>query len=187
MELIIDTWNVLHQTGILPPESAGIGTRGLCTLIQRSRWAGERITLVCDGTPSDIGGVGPKLQTIFTGPHRTADDEIVDRVANSSSARSILVITSDREIIRSIKKNGAKHLGSAAFLQTLFDDASTSKKKRVHRPSGLSRAHANEWRKEFGLDEQAIQDNDNPMIKPDEPLLPDDLLDEAQRLINPSE
>lgn len=190
MELMIDTWNVLHQTGILPPESAGIGTRGLCTLIQGSRWAGERITLICDGTPSDIGGVGPKIQTIFTGPHRTADDEIVNRVSNSSSARSILVITSDREIIRSIKKNGAQHLGSDAFLQTLVDDCSSQrnrKKKKVHRPSGLSRALVNEWRKEFGIDEQTIQDEGEPVKTSDEPMLPDDLFEEARRLINPSD
>ena len=96
MELMIDTWNVLHQTGILPSESAGIETQGLVKLIQQSRWGRERITLVCDGTPSEHAANGPKVQTIFTGPYRTADDEIIDQVTGSSSARSILVITSDR-------------------------------------------------------------------------------------------
>lgn len=208
MELMIDTWNVLHQTGILPPESAGIGTRGLCALIKVSRWGGERVTLVCDGTPSESAMAGPNVQTIFTGPHRSADDEIIARVANSTSARSILVITSDREIIRSVKTKGAQHLGSAAFLQTLVDDCSTPKKLRVHRPSGLSKERANEWRAAFGIDEQVIQDLHNtPMpelhdepapeqvepqkekksrsVQPDSPLLPDELLEEARRLISP--
>ena len=121
---MIDTWNVLHQTGILPAESAGIGTQGLVKLIQQSRWGGERITLVCDGTQSDHVATGVKVEAIFTGPHRTADDEIIDQVTRSSSARDILVITSDREIIRSIKSKGAQHLGSAAFLQTLVNDES---------------------------------------------------------------
>ena len=184
MELMIDTWNVLHQSGILPPESAGIGTRGLGTLILGSRWMGETITLVCDGTPSENDVSGSNIQIIFTGPHRTADDEIMERVASSSAARSILVITSDREIIRSIKASGAQHMSSVAFLQTLVDDFSSPKKKRVQRPSGLSPSDANEWRKEFGIDEQVVQDKEN---KSDEPILPDDLLDEARQLINPSD
>jgi predicted RNA-binding protein with PIN domain len=214
MELMIDTWNVLHQTGILPPESAGIGTRGLYALIEGSRWGGETVTLVCDGTSSENAMTGPNVQTIFTGPHRSADDEIMARVANSTAARSILVITSDREIIRSIKTNGAQQLGSAAFLQTLVDDCATPKKQSVHRPSGLSKERANEWRKAFGIDDQAIQDLHNTpipelkderelrptpapekveppkdkktrSIQSDAPLLPDALLEEARRLIAP--
>jgi predicted RNA-binding protein with PIN domain len=210
MELMIDTWNVLHQTGVLPPESAGIGTQGLCALIEGSRWGGESVTLICDGTPSENAVTGPKTMTIFTGPHRSADDEIMARVASSTSARSILVITSDREIIRSIKSNGAQHLGSAAFLQTLVDDCSSTKKKKriVHRPSGLSPQLAQEWKEHFGIDEQMLEELHNttmpnihdvhtpkpekpepPIVnkkrtaKPTEPILPDKLLEEARRLL----
>ena len=212
MELMIDTWNVLHQTGILPAESAGIETQGLVKLIQQSRWGGERITLVCDGTPSAHAATGPKVRAIFTGPHRTADDEIIDQVTRSSSARAILVITSDREIIRSIKSKGAQHLGSAAFLQTLVNDASAPTKKRVHRPSGLSPQLAQEWKEHFGITEEVLEELHNtPMpelqrdetviqqkkkevesipkreqkrtVKPDEPTLPADLLEEARRLL----
>ena len=174
MELMIDTWNVLHQTGILPAESAGIETQGLVKLIQQSRWGGERITLVCDGTPSANAASGPKVQTIFTGPHRTADEEIIDQVTRSSSARAILVITSDRGIIRSIKSRGAQHLGSAAFLQTLVDDASTPTKKRVHRPSRLSPQLAQEWKEHFGITEEVLEELQNtpmPELHRDEPVI----------------
>ena len=50
MHLLIDTWNVLHQTGILPPENAGIGIKGLTRLVATSRLQGCLMTLVCDGT-----------------------------------------------------------------------------------------------------------------------------------------
>ena len=209
MELMIDTWNVLHQTGILPAETAGIETRGLIKLIQESRWGGERITLICDGTPSESTAGGSRVQTIFTGPHRTADDEIMDRVANSSSARSILVVTSDREIIRSIRSNGAQHISSAAFLQTLVDDYAIPKKTRVDRPSGLSPQLAQEWREHFGINEEVLEElhntpipdlrlEPNPQdelqtparnqkkkraITPDEPVLPATLLEEARKLL----
>jgi predicted RNA-binding protein with PIN domain len=181
MELLVDTWNVLHQTGILPPESAGIGVQGLVKLINQSRWGGERVTLVCDGTPSENAVNTQKIQTIFTGPNRTADDEIMQLVSNSSSARNILVVTSDREIIRSIKTRGSRQIGSAAFLQTLVDDCATPSKKKVHRPSELSKANAEEWRKEFGIDEQVAQKKENDTVK--DSSIPDELLEEARRLL----
>ncbi len=178
---MIDTWNVLHQTGILPPESAGIGVQELAKLIRESRWGSEQITLVCDGTPSEHAAGGPRVQTVFTGPNKTADAEIMQRVSNSSSARTILVVTSDREIIRSIKTKGAQHIGSAAFLQSLVDDIGQSKKKKIHRPNALSKSHAEEWRKEFGIEEQSVQNEKHTTHE--ESSLPKELLDEARRLL----
>ena len=206
MELLIDTWNVLHQTGILPPESAGIGLRGLGELLKNSRWAGVKITFVCDGTPSDIVANDPKFHTIFTGPKRRADDDLMDLVASSSSARSITVITSDREIIKSIKANGASHLSSAAFLKALVKDQRSPKNRPIRRPSGLSSEHAEEWKKEFGINQSVIEElgkttptpiqenickNQKPNIKEkvkqvsekEVPLLPDELLNEARKLL----
>ncbi len=206
MELLIDTWNVLHQTGILPPESAGIGLRGLGELLKNSRWAGVKITFVCDGTPSDIVANDPKFHTIFTGPKRRADDDLMDLVASSSSARSITVITSDREIIKSIKANGASHLSSAAFLEALVKDQRSPKNRPIRRPSGLSSEHAEEWKKEFGIHQSVVEElgkttptpiqenickNQKPNIKEkakqvsekEVPLLPDELLNEARKLL----
>jgi len=205
MELLIDTWNVLHQSGVLPAESAGIGISGLNRLIQQSRWRGEKITLVCDGTPSESAASGPRVQTIFTGSTRSADDEIMASVASSSSPRSILVITSDREIISSIRKRGAQQMGSSAFLQALVEDSHIPKSKKVHRPSGLSPKLAQEWKEHFGVDDGTLEELQNtalpevkhedsaPDQKPkpkkertdnrDEPDLPADILEEARRLL----
>lgn len=205
MELLIDTWNVLHQTGILPPESAGKGMNGLIRLIGSSRWSRDRATLVCDGTPTDVNPTSVQVELVFTGPNRTADDEIMHRVASSSAKRSILVVTSDREIIRSIKAAGAQHLSSAVFLQNLVDDHTLPRSKKVHRPTGLSEQGAAEWKERFGLDDDAIEALVNPAeqaIRPttqkkpeevdptpkkristnDEPVLPHELLEEARRL-----
>jgi predicted RNA-binding protein with PIN domain len=204
MELLIDTWNVLHQTGILPPESAGNGIQGLIRLIGDSRWSKDRITLVCDGTPSDFCPTGARVSVVFTGPHRTADDEIMHRVAKSSAKRSITVVTSDREIIRSIKAAGSQHLGSEAFLQILVDDHNTPQSKKIHRPTGLSKEGAAEWKKRFGLDDDAVEEllkpdeqesastkshhkNQPKKLSPrkqDESALPPALLEEARRLLD---
>ncbi len=211
MELLIDTWNVLHQTGVLPPESAGIGIRGLSQLIKTSRWKQEKITMICDGTSSDEAASGPLAQLIFTGPHRSADEEIMERVANSSAPKSILVITSDREIVKSIRTRGAQHVGSADFLQALVEDSRVPKHKRTHRPTGLSKEKTEEWKQQFGIDDSTIEELQNSQpsdmfveeveeqtekpatppvqkkttrqIKPEEPVLPDTLLEEARRLL----
>lgn len=213
MDLLIDTWNVLHQSGVLPADSAGIGSAGLYKMIENSRWRGHKVTLVCDGTPSDEKSAGVRCQMIFTGPFKSADEEIMERVVRSSAPRSILVVTSDREIIASIGKRGAQHIGSSSFLLALVEDSYKPKRKSVHRPSGLSPERAQEWREQFGIDEHVMEELQNtPMPKVqtsesaskettkkeipqkatpkkertvqfDEPALPADVLEEARRLL----
>jgi hypothetical protein len=48
--LIVDAYNVLHVTGVLPPELAGLEIEELADLASASRWGRQRIVLVCDGT-----------------------------------------------------------------------------------------------------------------------------------------
>jgi predicted RNA-binding protein with PIN domain len=212
MELLIDTWNVLHQTGILPADSAGIGTGGLCKMIENSRWGREKVALICDGTQSNEHETDVRYQTVFTGPCKSADDEIMERVANSSAPKSILVVTSDREIVTSIRKRGAQQISSSAFLLALVEDSHLPKTKSIRRPSGLSPKLAQEWKEHFGIDEKVLEELHNttapdlqqsdPVEKPktmspepepkpkkertvqlSEPVLPDDILEEARRLL----
>jgi len=118
------------------------------------------------------------------------------------------VVTSDREIIKSVKANGAQHLNAATFLQTLVDDSTSTRKTKIQRPSELSTEKANEWRKMFGITDEVIAELDNTSLpelqkptvleksknetpkvkkkrqaKSNEPLLPDALLREARKLL----
>ncbi len=210
MQLLIDTWNVLHQVGILPPESAGMEVVDLYKMIQKSRFSNHQITFVCDGTKSQECPVGNMVQTIFTGHHRTADDEIVALVNTSSAARSILVVTSDREIIRNIKIEGAQHAGSAEFLHIIVEDNRIPESTRLQRPSGLSKEGAAAWKELFGVDDCVLQeledvqlpdhlkrnpahveppDQDENIEKPkknqnnNSPSLPIELVEEARRML----
>lgn len=60
--LLIDVYNVLHVTGVLPPDMAGIEVADLARLVRGSRYAGEEIILVCDGTGGGASrhGIDPK-------------------------------------------------------------------------------------------------------------------------------
>ncbi len=97
---------------------------------------------------------------VFTGPSRSADDEIIARVKASSAAGRILVITSDREIQRTVRPAGAAVMGSPEFLAALVRDGERSTQPAAPpapRPSGLSPDKAAKWRDEFQLDDQTLR------------------------------
>ncbi len=207
MELLVDTWNVLHQTGILPPDLAGLEVDELASLLSKGRWARDRISLICDGTPGTVLKVPSRnTEIIYTGGTKSADQEIMDRVATSSSANRIVVVTNDREIIRFIRTKGAQQLGSVEFLEAIIDDHQKPGKKITRKPSGLSPEKAAAWKEEFDFDlsdlddlqdeildteisetESTLQKKSQPKKIPNpppppEPELPDDLIDEARKL-----
>ena len=53
--LLVDAYNVLHVTGVLPPELSGLEAPDLADLVAASRWGRHQAVLVCDGTkPKDV-------------------------------------------------------------------------------------------------------------------------------------
>jgi predicted RNA-binding protein with PIN domain len=180
-------------------------------MIENSRWNGERVTLICDGTPSSEANTGTRYQIVFTGPTKSADDEIIERVESSTAPKSILVVTSDREIVTAIRKRGAQQIGSSAFLLALVKDSQIPKSKKTQRPTGLSPKLAQEWKEHFGIDDKAMEELQNAelpkfglrdqtekettestnipkpksksSVKLNNPTLPDDILEEARRLL----
>jgi hypothetical protein len=108
--VIVDAYNVLHTTGVLPPDLAGLEVDGLAHLIADSRHARDRVVLVCDGTgggrtahsPSRHAGPGGRgamsrgatgtphqgsaVHILYAGPGREADaamETIIDREGRS--------------------------------------------------------------------------------------------------------
>jgi len=71
--LLIDTYNVLHVTGVLPPELSGLEVADLAKLVQAGRHSGHEIILVCDGTGagSSKHGIDPKRSSGGSGVKRT--------------------------------------------------------------------------------------------------------------------
>jgi len=125
MPLLLDTYNILHVVGVLPPDLAGVDVRGLAELIETSRYGGEDRLLVCDGAPAPGAprGLVAGSRVVYTGHGRTADDHIMDFVAGSTAPRRVTVVTSDREIIRAVRKRRARTIDSATFLEHLAMDA----------------------------------------------------------------
>lgn len=156
MSLIVDTYNVTHVVGILPPNLAGIDTLGLIRLIAHSRFQREKVILVCDGIPHEnapTGRYGP-INIRYAGSNRLADDLINDLVRSSSTPKRLTVITLDQAIIREAKKRRCKILGSDDFLRQLaFDFLNQTGSSPQPRPKGpLSSEEIKDWTHHFGLE-----------------------------------
>lgn len=133
MPLVIDTYNVLHVTGVLPGELAVGEPEGLARLIEASRFAAEAVWLVCDGVPRGASRVG-RIVIEGAGPRRKADDHIADIVGRSSAPRRVMVVTSDRELSRRVRGRGAEVVRSEEFLAMLAEDARRARPRRKAPP-----------------------------------------------------
>jgi len=153
MPLIVDTYNVLHVTGVLPPDLAGLDVAELAELIRESRYRHERVHLVCDGSPPPGGlpPVGPSVEVLYAGPHLTADELIERLVARSTDRRRLIVVSSDREVAGRARRAGCRVLRAETLLEQLVEDA--------ERPAGAPRrptpqppsAGVEQWMRIFGL------------------------------------
>ncbi len=74
--LLIDVYNVLHTTGVLPPDLAGMDVPELAKLSLAGRYARLEIILVCDGTGGGASsrGIDQYRQTGGSGIIRPAGD-----------------------------------------------------------------------------------------------------------------
>jgi len=128
--LVIDTFNVLHVTGVLPPELAGPDAVQLAGLIRLSRWARTDVRLVCDGgggrlvLPKELAK-GSEIRLVFAGHGPDAADIMIEGIINADSApRSLLVVSSDHRVLAAARKRRCSVLTSEQFLGRLADDAS---------------------------------------------------------------
>ena len=165
--LVIDTYNVLHVTGVLPPELAGPDAVKLAGLIRRSRWSGADVRLVCDGTAGNLVlprelAEGSAIRLVFAGHGPDAADIMIERIIVADSApRTLLVVSSDRRILTAARKRRCGLLTSEQFLERLADDASVG-----GRSSGeaggeggdagtVDRETSAMWLREFGFEPSA--------------------------------
>src|SRR5947207_15673159 len=105
--LLLDAYNILHITGVLPPELAGINAAELVELLRLSRYRAQPITLVLDGRANDDVKAGRSgLITIrFSGlsghsgggggSGRSADELIAQLIEQSTVPKRLTVVSSE--------------------------------------------------------------------------------------------
>lgn len=159
MPTVVDAYNVLHVTGVLSPDLAGIDLAELASLIATSRYRRDEAMLVCDGvaTPAAAKVREPAVRVAFAGGGKTAD-EYIARVVNTSTApRRLTVVSSDRAVLKIARRRGCETVSSERFLAQLEADRGSFRDKSGPRkpdPDGLSRESTERWIAAFGIDER---------------------------------
>jgi len=132
MALLIDGYNVLHAE--MPPPLAGLELAGLCRALARTRWVDGPIVVVCDGSPSPLGlteSPVPAVSLIFSGPSRTADEAIIERIERDSAPRRLRVVSSDHEIRQAARRRQARSQTSEKFLHALGRELTSAAKREL--------------------------------------------------------
>jgi len=160
MKLLIDTCNVLHRTGVLPPEVAGIDEESLASLIKGSRYRNHKSILVCDGNARSLsGGIRGHskglIQFKFSGQAQSADTLILGLVERSNSPKRLIVVSSDREIQVLARRRRCQIIDADRFLGQLTNDHQSGRfiQKAARTPHPQSEGDVDEWLTKFGIDE----------------------------------
>ena len=164
--LLIDTSNVLHAIGVLPEHLKELDVPGLARLISASRYAKRRAVLVCDGVGpvSAAGGAGAGggdlgvpsstntapsgkeiagLDVVYAGASQEADDVIELLIARDSAPRRLLVVSTDRRLVRAANRRRAQSITSQAFLRHLAADSEKPKARPL--PGFAAQVPLNEY------------------------------------------
>ncbi|MCC7145680.1 MAG: NYN domain-containing protein [Phycisphaeraceae bacterium] len=158
MSLIVDCYNLLHHD--MPPELAGLEEEGLCQLLAKSRWRGQRMAVVCDGVAKP-GGLtqSPVLEVelVYSGRKRSADDVIVEEIARDSAPRRLWVVSDDRQIQKAARRRRAKVLSCGEMVKELLEAKSGGGKGA--KGSGKSQRRLDDsevarWVERFGFGEE---------------------------------
>lgn len=171
--LIVDAYNVLHVTGVLPPDLAGPDLDDLARMVGESRYGAQRAVLVCDGAGpsrlrlwrSERGAGGVEVR--YAGAGREADaliESLLGEPAAGGARRRLLVVSTDGRLRRAAKRARASWLSSEAFLAHLASDAQRLPAAPTARPAfaqeipldGPSVAH---WLRVLGITD------DDPILR----------------------
>lgn len=162
MPVIIDGYNLLHAARRCD-EDGDLGRGQLCQLLGRwGRVARQEVLVVFDGAapPEPLGrqlhGVG--IEVIYSGPGRSADDLVVERIDASSAPRRLMVVSSDRQVRRAARRRRCGQVGSADFFEQVLRVLARGRRSEPEPPekrAGPAPEEVDEWLRRFGYDGDA--------------------------------
>jgi hypothetical protein len=177
MAIIIDAYNVLHCTHVLPSRHAMMGLGEMCRLLTESRWRDGPMIVACDGTPGHPPlEPPPEVQLVYSGPNSDADTLIEQHIAQTSAPRHLTVVSNDRRLHRAARRRKARVMPAEQFLWLLVSPPTqtTTQPQPDPQPDDTE-----SWMAEFGLNE------DDAELALDTPL-PTDLADRLEPDDQPS-
>ena len=159
MPVVIDGNNLLYAARTIEGPSPLIGRSMLCqTVGSWARRRNERVHIVFDG-PSPPGALAkqiasPDIQVTYSGRGISADAVLCGILETDSAARRLVVVSSDRALMRAAKRRRARPIRSEEFWVRLRRDLARPARQRIEpeeKEAGLSPQATEQWLDEFGL------------------------------------
>ncbi len=164
MALLIDAYNVLHCTHILPAPYAMMNVERLCDLLADSRWSCSRIAVVCDGAPPSMGAtLHGEVDLVYAGGGKDADSWIERFIARTTAPRDLMVVSNDNRIIRAARRRRCRTMDSESFLRQLIRKPQTP---RPDKPASAGPEETRQWMHKFGYDVPPDQPDHPPTASP---------------------
>lgn len=169
-ELLIDAYNVIFahpHLGPLVRRRPEEARNRFLEYVQANRPVdSSRVTVVFDahrdpGSPSEPGrqnrAYSSTVHVIFA--RETADVWIQRRVRNATHPARITVVTSDREILATVRACGAQHLAVSKFLGLRRKRRARTTRDADEKPDSMSARELEEWERLF---EERTDDDPGP-------------------------
>lgn len=156
--VVIDGNNLLHAARTVQEAGPLIGRAILCdTLGQWAKQRGERVHIVFDGpapNPQLAGQIGnPAIEVSYSGG-ASADAVLIEMLETDSAARRMLVVSSDREVVRAARRRRAQPIRSEEFWALVRQDLARPRpvcREPEEKKRGLKPGATEEWLRDFGL------------------------------------
>ena len=179
MAYLIDGYNLLFTIGLAhrrtPPRDF---ERARNTLIARLAQllgpaAGET-TVVFDALHGSQRGHQEEVRdgvTVVFALRRLADDLIEELIGQDSAPRGLTVVSDDRRVQQAARRRHCPVLGCLDFVERLGRPAAPPPEEAPAKPSGVSRAEAQHWLREFAdlAGDPKVRAELNPGLPEDEP------------------
>lgn len=160
MPVLIDGNNLLFAARQVEGVGLEIGRSNLCDRL--GLWSQRRnvaVHVVFDGPappPALAAQIGhPHLRVTYSGAGRSADSVLERLLAIDSAARRLVVVSSDRAVMRAAKRRLARPLRSDEFWRQVQRDL-VPRPPRPTEPTekrtGLTPEATDDWLREFGFD-----------------------------------
>ena len=151
MPVLVDGNNLMFAMAEVADD---VGREGLCRWLARLADGGESVCVVFDG-PARGGQERtlrqPGLEVVFSG-RRSADAEILERIAACSAPKRLRVISTDREIRTAARRRRCAAVRSEDFARELVrgnPPARTPGDETAKKPGELTDEQREQWYREF--------------------------------------
>jgi predicted RNA-binding protein with PIN domain len=160
MSIILDAYNVLFSSHVLPDRYAELTAPQLGSLVEHAGLTRGTIYVVCDGSRKPDEWADPaavQVEVLYAGKDRDADSLIEQLIDDAPSGKDLVVVSNDNRIQRAARRKRAVVLSSESFLHKLTDAlrAKDAGPPEPEKPTGPFRAEP--WMKKFGLDPRQPQ------------------------------